>query len=541
MQEIWNRVFKSFGYGDVMVTMGTGHLSSQEEDNLGLVGKHDYAILNMKESRGKRLLLVKNPWRNGMTWKGSCSTTPKGEERREAWEDELGDDANTSSSSLGTFWISFEEVLQIFESLYLNWNPGLFRYYEDHHFTWTIPPISSPACFTHNPQFSISSVNGGPVWVLLSRHFCTEERDVLRTPFFGTTTGNPLGFISLYLFGACGRRIHLGDNAIFRGPFVDSPQTLARLDIPPMECYTVVVAQQGLPLPKYSFTLSTYSREKFTVKHAVHPCPYSTTIPGAWTSKTAGGNVGAASYFSNPQFRISLSSSMDLILILETTQLELAVHVKIVWAGGARVSTIAARDILCESGDYRRGFAVADIVNVPAGTYTIICSTFEPGQEGCFTLRVESTLPCEVKPLAGEAAGLLSLYLPVLQMHDNVNRMLAPLIASRMTRIKIIARHVDTSTSFDGQPSIRSPLDIALQRGQGPHRDVLATSYDGSFRDAPLDVRILDVDVSPHTEEGGDDLWLVVERLGGGAAVDRIQVEILSESSIQVGSWGIGD
>jgi calpain-7 len=520
--------------------MGTGRLSSQEEDSLGLAGKHDYAILDMKEFGGKRLLLVKNPWRNGTTWKGSRSRTLKDEIRSNAWVDEL-QRANTSNNPIGTFWIEFEEVVQNFESLYLNWNPGLFRYREDLHFTWSIPPISSPACFTHNPQFSISSVSGGSVWVLLSRHFSTEERDILRKASpIEATARNPLGFISLYLFSSRGRRIHLGDNAILRGPFVDSPQTLARFEIPPMTCYTLVVAQQGLPLPKYAFTLSTYSREKTIVDHAANPYPNSTTTSGAWTSRTAGGNVGATSYPSNPQFMISIPSLMDLILVLETAQLELAVHVKIVWTGGARVSTITTRDILGGSGDYRRGFAVANIVNVPAGTYTIICSTFEPGQEACFTLRVESTLPCEVRPIAGEAVGLLSFHPPLVLLQENINRMLAPLMVSRMTRIRIIARHIDAAVSSDGQPSVRTFLKIAVELGQGPDKAVLATSCNGNFCDASSGVRIADIDISPYIEDGGG-LWLVVERLGGGAALSKIQVEVLSESSIQIGSWGTGD
>jgi calpain-7 len=523
-----------------MVTMGTGRLNSQEEDSLGLAGEHDYTVLNMKEFGGRRLLLVKNPWRNGMTWKGSRSGTPKDEIRSNAWVDKL-ERTNEPNNLPGTFWIEFEEVVQNFESLYLNWNPGLFRYREDLHFTWNIPPIPSPACFTHNPQFSISSVSGGPVWVLLSRHFSTEERDILRkAPPVESTDRNPLGFISLYLFGACGRRIHLGDNPILRGPFVDSPQTLARFEIPPMTCYTLAVAQQGLPLPKYAFTLSTYSREKTIVDHALNPYPYSIAVSGAWTSRTAGGNVGAASYPSNPQFMISIPSPVDLILVLETAQLELAVHVKIVWAGGVRVSTVTARDILGESGDYRRGFAVANIVNVPAGTYTIICSTFEPGQEASFTLRVESTLPCEVRPIAGEAVGLLSFHPPLVLLQENINRMLAPLVVFRMTRIRIIARHIDAAVSFDGQPRVRTLLKIAVELGQGPNKAVLATSCNGNFCDAPSGVRITDVDISPHMENGGG-LWLVVERLGGGAALSKIQVEVLSESSIQVGSWGIGD
>jgi hypothetical protein len=69
---------------------------------------------------------------------------------------------------------------------------------------------------------------------------------------------------------------------------------------------------------------------------------------------------------------------------------------------------------------------------------------------------------------------------------------------------------------------------------------VLATSCDGNFSDAPSGVRIVDVNIGPHMRDRGG-LWLVVERLGGGVALNKIQVEVLSEASIQVGSWGTGD
>ncbi len=43
-----------------------------------------------------------------------------------------------------------------------------------------------------------------------------------------------------------------------------------------------------------------------------------------------------------------------------------------------------------------------------AGTYTLIASTFLPGQECDCRLRVESSLPVSVSPLPQEGAGLFS-------------------------------------------------------------------------------------------------------------------------------------
>jgi calpain-7 len=537
-QQLWSRIFKSHSFGDVVLSLGTGRLSRLEEEGLGLAGEHDYAVLDMKESDGQQLILVKNPWCNGTIWRGATHTMALNERSAGIWADEDGaHPIEKAEFSSGTFWIAFNEVLRNFESLYLNWNPGLFRFCQDHHFSWTIPSSVSPACFTHNPQYSISSVNGGPVWVLLSRHFSTAERDVLTSSAHEKVARSPLGFISLYVCDANGRRVHLSDT-ILRGPFVDSPQTLIRLDMPAMTCYTLVVAQQGLLLPRYSFTLSAYSRDPVGIDHASDLHQYHKSLPGAWTLRSAGGNASYSSYPSNPQYRISVTSTTDIVLLLETDQPELPVHVKMVWAGGERVTTVTARDILGESGEYRRGFALAEVSNVLAGTYTIICSTFEQGQTGSFTLRVESKLPCEVRPIAGEAAGRLTFRLPRIVMRDGVDRMLAPVAVSRLTSIKVVARHCGVPSHSYSRAN--SPLKVGLEQGQGPNKIILACSCDGEFSNAPTGVRIGDIDVGPQNG-GREALWLVVERFGGSQSVDEIEVEVLSEAPIEVGIWGTGD
>lgn len=527
----------------MVVTVGTGRLTPREEEALGLAGQHDYAVLAMKERGDQRLMLVKNPWCNGTVWKSTNSTISESHMYKSE-NPTLNDIAMEALTiSPGTFWITFDEVVQNFESLYLNWNPALFRYRQDHHFAWNIPQFTSQTCFAHNPQYSIRSATGGPVWVLLSRHFSTEESELLRSsPDREAAPQSPLGFISLYLFEAGGDRVSLSDDAFLRGPFVDSPQTLARIDAEPQTNYTIVVAQQSLPLPKYSFSLVAFSRDPIFMSLASNPYPHIMTLSGAWTSRSSGGNASASTYPSNPQFSLSLSglSPSDLTLLLETDCLDLAVHVTLVWAGGARVTAVTARDIVGSSGEYKRGCALAKIARVPPGVFTIVCSTFESGQTGNFTLRVESMQPCEIKPVAHEAAGRLSHRLPLLVMSAGVDRMLAPVEASRMTRLRVVANH--KSKNIRNNSMARSPLRITVERGQGPHKIVLASSGLGGegFSDAAAGVRTPEVDISPQTGRTGG-AWLVVERFAGGEVLDEIEVEVLSDLRVDVGVWGIGN
>jgi hypothetical protein len=537
--QLWNKVLKSFGYGDVMITLGTGRLTPREEKELGLVGEHDYAILDMKEVGSQHLMLVKNPWCDGLVWKGSNPAS--GELPDRVWTQDLREALpNQPVKAPGTFWMSFEDVAQHFESLYLNWNPGLFRNRQDHHFSWTIPEIRSPGSFAHNPQYSLRSTSEGTVWILLCRHFVTGEQEIVKAKLNRPSDASgSLGFISLYVFEGDGHRVYLSDDALYRGAFVDSPQTLVRLELSQSTSYTVVVAQHGLPLPKYSFTLSFFSRSPLAVGPALDSLSHCSTHTGAWTVRTAGGNASSPSYPINPQFSISVPATTNFLLILETDREELAIHVKMVWAGGQRVTSLTTKAIVGESGDYRRGCALASIPNVAAGRYTIVCSTFEAGQMGNFTLRIGSMVPCEVKPVLSETAGRLSLRLPLLLFNDGVDRMLAPLTTTRITRLRVVARCGSGGRVIQSSRS-RPLLKLSLERSQGPIKTVLDVSGNGEFSDAPMGIRTADLDLSPGMSIPGG-VWIVVERLGGRHGFDEVEVEVLSDNPIYVGIWGKGD
>lgn len=539
---LWNRILKSFGYGDVMLTLGTGRLAYKEEKELGLVGEHDYAILDMKEAGSQRLLLVKNPWCDGMIWKGKVLVPEsESESEEETWTQDMRETLPSSRSATnpGTFWMTLEDIVQHFESLYLNWNPGLFTYRQDHHFSWTIPAMKNPGSFIHNPQYSLKPSKSGTVWILLSRHFATSEHDIAQNISTSSSgTSSALGFISLYVFSSTsGQRVYLSDDALHRGAYVDSPQTLACLEVQESTTYTVVCAQQGLPLPKYSFTLAFFSRCPLAITTASPGLPHFTNHAGAWTSRTAGGNASAATYPLNPQFSILVPAPTPLTLILETSDPELAVHVKIVYSNGERATSITSKDILVSSGDYRRGCALASLASVAEGKYTIVCSTFEAGQTGSFTLRVGSRIPCEVHPILAETAGRLSTQLPKLIFQDGIDRMLAPLTISRLTRLRIVAR----SGRMTHQPTSRSRplLKVSVENGQGPNKAILDVSGNDGFSDAPMGIRSRDLDVSPGMcIQGG--LWIVVERLGGRNGVDEVDLEVLSDGAVRVGLWGVG-
>lgn len=518
-EDIWGRLYRAFSYGDVVLTIGTGKLTELEQQGLGLVSEHDYAILDMKELNGRRQFLLKNPW---------AGAAPK-------LLHSSGTQGNTPSLSPGVFWMDCEQVLQNFENLYLNWNPGLFKYREDIHFTWDLSQGRTLAgCFVKNPQFSVHSETGGTVWLLLGKHFKTDHHNYLKNH------GGELGFISIYIFEANGKRVSLSDGALYRGPYVDSPNTLMRLEMPPKTTYTVVVSEQSLPASSQNFTLSAFSTSPVSLATSLDKHICLTKAIGSWTELAAGGNAESAQYSSNPQFSLQVSEKTDLSVLLETSDAELATHVKLFWSHGQRISRVRSRDIIADSGDYRRGCALAETRSLDKGVYTLVCSTFAPNQLGRFTLWISSAFPCVVQPLAPESAGRRVTLSGKGVLPPGQDRMRALLQTSRMTRLKLIARN--KSSMIGTRPVAPSPVLMTVELGRGPYSKTLAVSEDGSHCDAASGVRVEDFDLSPGLETQGR-VWIVIERIGGpgGQVEDHFEVEALAEERVEIGDWIVED
>ncbi|KKK23966.1 hypothetical protein ARAM_005369 [Aspergillus rambellii] len=528
--QVWKRLFKSFHNGNVFLTIGTGKLTEGEQKELGLVSEHDYAILDMKESKGRRQMLVKNPWAGADT---ISSDLLHGSESA---------DPSSPSLSPGSFWMDCGKVLQNFENLYLNWNPSLFAHQEDIHFTWDLSNGKGlPGCFVKNPQFSIYTERGGIVWLLLGRHFRTiPQYEQSPTPHISDTDHEESGFISIYVFKEGGKRVSLSDGALHRGPYVDSPNTLMRLDMPPRTTYTAVVSEESLPLVTQNFTFSAFSTSPVQIAHAQNRYMCVAKVQGCWAPSTAGGNAESTRYPLNPQFSFEIPEETDVSLVLEPSDPALATHVKLFWSHGKRVARVRSRDIITDSGEYRRGGSLAEKTGLDKGSYTIVVSTFAPDQLARFTLWISTNFPCQVKQLPPESAGRRAVLSDVGMLAPGRDRMLAPLQTPRLTRLKLIAR---SRQSTIGNRSVGpSPVLMTVELGQGPYKEILATSEDGHHCDAVSGVRIEDFDLSPGLEDKGG-VWIVLERIGGpgGQVEDHFEVEALGEEKVEIGEWIVED
>ena len=518
--------------------MGTGKLALSEQEGLGLTGEHDYAVIDVKEQEGQQLFLVKNPWSEGMVWKGHIY-------RRETSNivkslSNLRVDPVMDPPAQGMFWMGLNDVFQNFDSIYLNWNPGLFSFKEDIHFNWDLAKCTNPkGCFFSNPQYEIRSGTGDTVWLLLTKHFLPTVKKSSTNLKANSSSSCPReGFISLYAFDNDGEKVFLDDGATVTGPYVDSPNTLLKLELSPKRAQTIVVSEQALPRLKHAFTLSAYSLKALTVSKPRDKYDHCVVEKGAWNSSTAGGNTSGSLYHTNPQYSLNLANTSDIALLLENPVQGFPIHVQLVWAGGRQIHAITNRDIAGDSGEYSKGYAFAGIPHVQAGVYTIVCSTFEEGQLGSFILRVCSTSACTVSRILGETAGRFVTTVRAAGFAPGNDRLLALLNSPRLNRVSISARPLGGTSGLGGNP--QSPLKLGLEYGRGPSKQILAVSGGDGYIGRPAGVRTIDVDIHPEMCQGRG-VWVVIERLGStGLQHDEyVEVEVLSDGPLVLDDWHV--
>jgi calpain-7 len=561
--QLWYRLLDAHQYGDVLATLGTSSIAPEVEEDSGLAGDHDYAVLDVKEHAGQRLLLIKNPWLKATTWKGSSASLSVSEE----------------NDTPGTYWMSMHAVTQNFMTMYLNWNPGLFTHRQDFHFSWDLssPSRSPPGCINGNPQYTLRGTANDTVWLLLCRHFQDRPATSPGLPELSHSSDrHNNAYISLYAFQGRDRRVYLSKGVTANSLYVDAPQTLLRLEVTRDVPFIIAASEQHLPQTQHTFSLFAFSRSPLIITPASPQHTDRATVSGAWTSQTAGGTPSASTYGLNPQYVLTLPHASRVTLLLENPESDLSINVALTHSsGGKRIHNFRARNVVCSSGtDYRRGCALATTVPstsadqrdgvLPAGSYTIIASTFDPGRTGSFILHADTDCAATLRPIPREGAGLLRFTIPDAVFAPGARKLVAPLNTQRLARTRLVVRHAAygslSSTVPRGPPSpIRVAIEVTLQQDGASGRGMIAgdaivramsgasaAGEEGAFSDAPSGVRIEDIDVRP-AENGR--CWLVLERLGRGPGAEGRQTEerVTFEGfadvlgAIDVGDWRIVD
>ncbi|XP_040208994.1 calpain-7 isoform X2 [Rana temporaria] len=125
-ESTFRMLYQRFHKGDVLITTATGVMTEEEGEKWGLVPTHAYAVLDIREYKTLRFLQLKNPWSH-LRWKGRFC-----ENDERSWTPELQkylnfDPRTAQKIDNGIFWITWDDLCQYYDVIYLSWNPSLFK------------------------------------------------------------------------------------------------------------------------------------------------------------------------------------------------------------------------------------------------------------------------------------------------------------------------------------------------------------------------------------------------------------------------------
>ncbi|KAF7314374.1 Calpain catalytic domain-containing protein [Mycena kentingensis (nom. inval.)] len=379
-ERTWRRILNGFGAGNCVLTLGTGVETGLSWQGISLISSHSYAVIDVREAEDGRTLTVLD----------SRVRPPETEDCR-------------------IRHIPWSEIVQIFDSIYLSWNPRVWARNLSFHGIWK-QMNSSDQRSTRNLRVQYQSPGSSPesedeVWVLLTRHV--------------TNTRMTTDFVSLRVEledGLSPGSADLGEQQrriATKGTYTNNAHVLARTSLPSQSrgLLSVFASYDG-PTAEVGFTISVYAPACATITwdERVQTPPFSTKIDGTLTHKNAGGNSSHPTFMVNPQYHLRVhppktpagtgiarghgQKTTDVVLTMQMAR-DIPVNIAVVWSQGERIFDLTQKDLAAGSGAYSY-----------VGDYTIVLSAFEPHQMGSFSLEVESSLAFDLKPIAQEGVGM---------------------------------------------------------------------------------------------------------------------------------------
>ncbi|KAF9338075.1 cysteine protease [Podila minutissima] len=191
--------------------------------------------------------------------------------------------------------------------------------------------------------------------------------------------------------------------------YVNSPHILVRFEVPPGHSEYTIVLSQHLKTRDLHFTLRAYAVCEFELREIPNKYKMEKKIEDSWTEETAGGSSYNAGFLNNPQYRLVVPvlpapQTMTSVLFMLEAPKDFAIHVQLVSSQGKRVSCVWTKDIIAQSGEYRHGFCYCEANDLRPGQYTVVVSTFDPGQIGKFKLTLQSHIDLSLTPIPVEGA-----------------------------------------------------------------------------------------------------------------------------------------
>ena len=214
-------------------------------------------------------------------------------------------------------------------------------------------------------------------------------------------------------------------NCILSGEYTNNQHVLVRYDAAgPEDRNLSIVLSQHEKSNNLGYTLSCFCTEKFNLGDPEQPLPMYQELSGSWQLRdsmedksnmlaigTAGGPPGKGSFGSNPQWSIRVPTRGVRIQVKCMAPKKIPVNIILARSNSNNGQQSDTNDQMSQrihrfyenpiidTGKYRHGFVVSEIVPVPAGVYTLCASTYEVGQVGTFLLHIFSSNEVQISKI----------------------------------------------------------------------------------------------------------------------------------------------
>lgn len=337
----FDHLWKLKKQGHLLIGIGTGKISKELSNLLGLILNHDYVIENYDKQSNE--LLVKNPWIEGNKVKDRY----------------LKIDANFG-----------------FKFLYLNWNIDKFQYHSQINF------ISSNSCQLRD-QSQYSLVNEEDieieVYLLLERHLNLIDEAIMKLDIYQTTNGDKILYPNQYL----GKSINSPSNSRLQ---------LIKFTLNPHSAYTIVISSSV----KSTSTINIYNdvNSNLSIQKARNLYSNIETINGNWSSQTNGGNWSLSSFIQNPQYDIEIFENMDIFILVFTNDMKSLINFHLLHSDVTdKLLPVRLFDKskLLINENYNQNYQASNIKNLTPGIYKLIVSNYERSNLDLFTVLINYT------------------------------------------------------------------------------------------------------------------------------------------------------
>lgn len=383
-EKTWDRVMSGFKNGHCLVTLGTGTRSNVVWEGVEVLASHSYAVIDVDESEGIRTLAVLDTW-----------VKPGQESQRKQSK---------------TLRMSWSDVLNVFDGIYLSWDPARWSQVLTFHGMWKRSGFNEESSTRHlYLKFENRKETSEEVWILLTRHVVDSSQTS--------------EFISLKVeiedeLRSYSKAVDQATIAA-KGTYTNSTHVLVKTQIPSSQTsgvLSIFTSYEG-DSTEIGFTVTVYAGPNLTVAwdQEVRKPLFTNRIDGVLTSKNAGGNCTYPSFMFNPQYHLRISPSRNIasmsrgtktkVALTMQTSRDIPVNIALVWSQGERIDELVEKELAASSGAYNYGLARV-VKDLAPGDYTMVLSAFEPRHMGHFSLKIECSDSFEVKTIAQEDAGM---------------------------------------------------------------------------------------------------------------------------------------